>query len=88
MGVNGGSGVCSLFCDPSTAGSCGAGYSCVTIAVALVPSAPTLHVCQASSTDAGPSTLGFDGGRGPGPSTDAGAILDGNIHLIFDGHLP
>lgn len=96
MGVNGGAGVCSSFCDPASAVSgegaaaCPSGYSCTAVGVALVASAPTIHVCQVTGSDAGLPSVGFDAGspESPDATADVAVPLDGNLHLLFDGQLP
>ena len=67
-----GAGVCATFCDPTAIGACGLGYSCVEVGVAVVASAPVIHVCQVTSSDAG--LPGFDSG-GPG-TADGGVMID------------
>jgi hypothetical protein len=85
MNVNDGYGICSGYCDPTVVGSCAAGYSCVTIGVALVASAPLIHVCQADGSDAGPLSV-EDSGGGTQGSVDA--ALDVRDHLLFDALPP
>jgi hypothetical protein len=85
MNVNGGYGVCSSLCDPTVVGSCAMGYSCVGIGVALVASAPVIHVCQVTGSDAGLPSVGEDGGE-PDPEGDAAVGPDSSIeHQPFDG---
>lgn len=77
--VNDGVGVCASFCDPSTPGTCPAGYSCVEIGIALVASAPVIHVCQVTGSDASVPGIVPDGGEGDGGEQDA---------VAFDGLSP
>jgi hypothetical protein len=76
MNANQGDGVCSSFCDPTTLGSCAAGYSCVAIRVALTSSAPVVHVCQITESDGGLPSVGEDAGDA---SDDAGSPTDGPV---------
>ena len=85
MNVNDGYGICSAYCDPATVGFCPNGFSCVAIGVALVASAPVIHVCQEEGLDAGPLTVG-DSGTGPPEEEDA--ALDVRDHLLFDALPP
>jgi hypothetical protein len=77
--VNDGVGVCASFCDPSTPGTCGAGYSCVELGIALVASAPVIHVCQVTGSDASVPGISLDGSvvvTDGGPQPDA-AVPEG-----------
>jgi hypothetical protein len=87
MNVNQGVGVCSSFCDPATVGGCPSGYSCVAVGVALVASAPVIHVCAPTPSDAGIPQVGDDGSTTAPPSAfDGATVPDGALdHPAFDG---
>jgi hypothetical protein len=80
-------GVCVPYCDPSTVGSCAGGYACSGIGVALVPSAPVIHVCQVIGSDAGLPSVGTDGGE-PQQGSDASVPDGSRDHLLFDALPP
>ncbi len=90
MGVNGGVGVCSAFCDPAVASPCPMGYTCAAIGVALVSGAPVVHVCALTGSDASIPPVSFDAS----PVDAALGAFDATIpdgawgHLAFDGGPP
>jgi hypothetical protein len=85
MNVNYGDGICSSFCDPATAGTCPADYSCVAVGVALVSGAPLVHLCQVTGSDASLPMVSLDGGGPPGAD---GGLDASRYHLLFDALPP
>ncbi len=75
--VNDGVGVCAAFCDPTKPGICGTGYSCLGIGIALVASAPVIHVCQVTPSDASVPGIVMDGGEAEGGEQGDAVALDG-----------
>jgi hypothetical protein len=75
MNVDQGDGVCASFCDPTSAGSCGDGLSCVAIRVALTSTAPVIHVCGVPPSDGGLPSVGDDAGE----DASADAAADGPV---------
>ena len=72
MNVNGGYGLCTALCDPSSIGACPSGYECAPLYVSTIKGSPTVNVCQVPPGDASIPFVdasapqgGFDGGTAP-----------------------
>lgn len=83
--MNGGAGQCAGLCDPARPGSCAGGYSCVALGVALVATAPVIHVCQVTGSDAGLPTVGLDGGGFTGDAAWASDAPISDVRVHVDG---
>jgi len=90
--VDQGYGTCASFCDPSALGACPQGLSCVAIRVAAVTSAPVIHVCQPTGSDASFPTVDaglppppVDGGVTDGAPLADSRAMDANVIISLPG---